>query len=263
MSEAGPRRVLRWPGWTLPMATSLCLLLLCGLCMAEGRRAPKIPRCPPTCSCTKDSAFCVDTKAIPKSFPPGIISLTMVNAAFTDIPEGAFSHLHLLQFLLLNSNTFSQIADDAFAGLSHLQYLSLSNNNLQVLPRELFKHLDILTDLDLRGNSFRCDCKIKWLVDWMEKTNTSVPAIYCASPFEFQGRRIHDLTPRDFNCLSADFAVYETYPFQSLSVESYEFSDDLYVVFAQPNTGICTVFIWDHVNMLFKTHYNITFQETT
>ena len=60
---------------------------------------------------------------------------------------------------------------------------------------------------DLRGNSFRCDCKIKWLVDWMEKTNTSVPAIYCASPFEFQGRRIHDLAPRDFNCISAGFTL--------------------------------------------------------
>lgn len=55
-----------------------------------------------------------------------------------------------------------------------------------------------------------------------------------------------------------DFAVYEIYSFQSLSVESYEFNNDQYIVFAQPNTGICTVFIWDHVNMLFKTHYNIT-----
>lgn len=56
---------------------------------------------------------------------------------------------------------------------------------------------------DLRGNSFRCDCKIKWLVDWMERTNTSVPTIYCASPFEFQGRRVRDLVPRDFNCITA------------------------------------------------------------
>ncbi|KAA8592779.1 hypothetical protein FQN60_018234 [Etheostoma spectabile] len=234
----------------------ICLSLLC-LCLflpreSDARRAPKIPRCPATCSCTKDSAFCVDTKAIPKSFPPGIISLTMVNAAFTTIPEGAFSHLHLLQFLLLNSNTFTMIADDAFAGLSHLQYLSLSNNNLQQLPRDLFKHLDILTDLDLRGNSFRCDCKIKWLVDWMEKTNTSVPAIYCASPFEFQGRRIHDLAPRDFNCISADFAVYETFTFHSVSVESYEFNEDQFVVFAQPDSGFCTVYVWDHVEMVFR-----------
>lgn len=75
----------------------------------------------------------------------------------------------------------------------------------------IFRTLDLETDddlcptflRDLRGNSFRCDCKIKWLVDWMKKTNTSVPAIYCASPFEIQGRRIQDLTPRDFNCISA------------------------------------------------------------
>ncbi|TDH12553.1 hypothetical protein EPR50_G00048180 [Perca flavescens] len=268
--------------WTRLICLSLLCLCLCLPRESDARRAPKIPRCPATCSCTKDSAFCVDTKAIPKSFPPGIISLTMVNAAFTTIPEGAFSHLHLLQFLLLNSNTFTMIADDAFAGLSHLQYLfienndiqalskytlrglkslthlSLSNNNLQQLPRDLFKHLDILTDLDLRGNSFRCDCKIKWLVDWMEKTNTSVPAIYCASPFEFQGRRIHDLAPRDFNCISADFAVYETFPFHSVSVESFEFNEDQFVVFAQPDSGFCTLYVWDHVEMVFRMFHNIT-----
>ncbi|MEQ2253114.1 Leucine-rich repeat LGI member 3 [Ilyodon furcidens] len=275
MLELGPR----WTRLIFMLVVCLCLYL-----PGESytRRAPKVPRCPASCSCTKDSAFCVDTKAIPKSFPPGIISLTMVNAAFTMIPEGAFSHLHLLQFLLLNSNTFTKIADDAFAGLSHLQYLfienndiqdlskytfrgikslthlSLSNNNLQQLPRDLFKHLDILTDLDLRGNSFRCDCKIKWLVDWMEKTNTSVPAIYCASPFEFQGRRIRDLTPRDFNCITADFAVYETFPFHSVSVESYEFSGDQFVAFAQPDSGFCTLYIWDHVEMIFRKFHNIT-----
>ncbi|XP_077377498.1 leucine-rich repeat LGI family member 3 [Festucalex cinctus] len=275
MTELGPRR---------PCAIYFLLLCL-SLCPpgdASSKKAIRIARCPATCSCTKDSAFCVDTKAVPKSFPPGIISLTMVNAAFSTIPEGAFSHLHLLQFLLLNSNTLSTILDDAFAGLSHLQYLfienndvqtlskytfrglkslthlSLSNNNLQQLPRDLFKHLDILTDLDLRGNSFRCDCKIKWLVDWIQKTNTSVPPIYCASPFEFQGRRIRDLAPRDFNCISADFAVYETFPFHSVSVESYEFSGDQFVAFSQPESGFCTLYVWDHVEMTFRTFYNIT-----
>ncbi|XP_037536503.1 leucine-rich repeat LGI family member 3 isoform X2 [Nematolebias whitei] len=222
------------PKWTRLLCLSVLCLCICLQRESDARRAPKVPRCPATCSCTKDSAFCVDTKAIPKSFPPGIISLTMVNAAFTTIAEGAFSHLHLLQFL------------------------SLSNNNLQQLPRDLFKHLDILTDLDLRGNSFRCDCKIKWLVDWMQKTNTSVPAIYCASPFEFQGRRIHDLAPRDFNCITADFAVYETFPFHSVSVESYEFNADQFVVFAQPDSGFCTLHVWDHVELTFKRFHNIT-----
>lgn len=117
-------------------------------------------------------------------------------------------------------------------------------------------------------------------------TNTTVPAIYCASPFEFQGRRVSDLAPRDFNCITAgftsllsrgflqgvvvelvrdlcplcptDFAVYETFPFHSVSVESYEFSEDQFVVFAQPDSGFCTLYIWDHVEMTFKKFHNIT-----
>uniref|UniRef100_A0A665W7N1 LRRCT domain-containing protein n=1 Tax=Echeneis naucrates TaxID=173247 RepID=A0A665W7N1_ECHNA len=233
----------------------ICLSLLC-LCLclpkdSSARRAPKIPRCPATCSCTKDSAFCVDTKAIPKSFPPGIISLTMVNVAFTTIPEGAFSHLHLLQFLFIENNDIQALSRYTFRGLKSLTHLTTDANrhDLSVV---------CLLLRDLRGNSFRCDCKIKWLVDWMEKTNTSVPAIYCASPFEFQGRRIHDLVPRDFSCISADFAVYETFPFHSVSVESYEFSGDQFVAFAQPDSGFCTVYAWDHVEMVFRRFHNIT-----
>uniref|UniRef100_A0A3Q2Z0Y7 Leucine-rich repeat LGI family, member 3 n=1 Tax=Hippocampus comes TaxID=109280 RepID=A0A3Q2Z0Y7_HIPCM len=237
------------------------LLFLClSFCLpgdTNTKKAIKIPRCPATCSCTKDSAFCVDTKAIPKSFPPGIISLTMVNAAFTTIPEGAFSHLHVLQFLFIENNDVQTLSKYTFRGLKSLTHLSLSNNNLQQLPRDLFKHLDILTDVDLRGNSFHCDCKIKWLVDWIDKTNTSVPPAYCASPFEFQGRRIHDLAPRDFSCITADFAIYETFPFQSVSVESYEFSGDQFVVFSQPESGFCTLYVWDHVEMTFRTFHNI------
>lgn len=56
----------------------------------------------------------------------------------------------------------------------------------------------------------------------------------------------------------ADFAVYETFPFHSLSAESYEFSGDQFVVFAQPDSGFCTVYVWDHVEMTFRRFHNIT-----
>ncbi|NWR39635.1 LGI3 protein, partial [Tachuris rubrigastra] len=267
---------------------------------AEGRRPPRPPPCPPTCSCTRDTAFCVDSKAVPKNLPPEVISLTMVNAAFTEIREAAFAHIPSLQFLyvpcspsrasrcpgcppgadtsplslgsLLNSNKFTLIGDNAFAGLSHLQYLfienndiqelskgtfrglkslthlSLANNNLRTLPRDLFKPLDILSDLDLRGNTLACDCKIKWLVEWLESTNTTVPAVFCSSPGQFEGQRIRDLALGDFQCITTGKGESPpVLPFQAVSAEPFTYASDLYVALAQPSASSCSVLKWDYV----------------
>ncbi|NWY06276.1 LGI3 protein, partial [Nothoprocta ornata] len=259
---------------------------------------PRPPPCPPSCSCTRDTAFCVDSKAIPRNLPPEVISLTMVNAAFPEIREAAFAHIPSLQFLLLNSNKLALIGDGAFAGLSHLQYLcvagtraggtgtgaawgqapasppaprfienndiqalskgtfrglkslthlSLANNNLQTLPRDLFKPLDILSDLDLRGNALACDCKIKWLVEWLETTNTTVPAVFCSSPGQRQGQRIRDLALADFECITTDFVVHQVLPFQAVSAEPFTYASDLYLALAQPGASSCTVLKWDYV----------------
>lgn len=58
--------------------------------------------------------------------------------------------------------------------------------------------------------------------------------------------------------LPIDFAVYETFPFHSVSVESFEFNEDQFVVFAQPDSGFCTLYVWDHVEMVFRMFHNIT-----
>ncbi|MGH0125744.1 UNVERIFIED_CONTAM: hypothetical protein FKN15_001578 [Acipenser sinensis] len=160
--------------------------------------------------------------------------------------------------LFIENNDIQSLSKRAFRGLKSLTHLSLANNNLKHLPRDIFKHLDILTDLDLRGNSLSCDCKMKWLVDWLGKTNTSVPAIYCASPPELQGRKLADLKTHDFNCITTEFAVYETFPFHSVSVESFEFAGDLFVAFAQPATGNCSLYVWDHVETVFRKFNNIS-----
>lgn len=60
------------------------------------------------------------------------------------------------------------------------------------------------------------------------------------------------------HCPPVDFAVYETFPFHSVSVEAYEFGGDQFVTFAQPDSGFCTVYIWDHVEMVFRRFHNIT-----
>uniref|UniRef100_A0A6J0SLE2 Leucine-rich repeat LGI family member 3 n=1 Tax=Pogona vitticeps TaxID=103695 RepID=A0A6J0SLE2_9SAUR len=257
-----------------PKGRVLLLGLLGLACMwspAACRRPPRPPPCPPSCSCTRDTAFCVDSKVIPKNLPRDVISLTLINAGFSEIKEAAFAHLPFLQFLLLNSNKFSLIGDNAFTGLSHLQYLfienndiqalskntfrglkslthlSLANNNLRTLPRDLLKPLEILSDLDLRGNSLTCDCNIKWLVEWMESTNTSVPAVFCGSPPQYQGQKIRELPLKDFDCVTTDFVVHQVLPFQSVSAEPFLYASDLYVALAQPSSSSCTILKWDYV----------------
>ncbi|XP_078499516.1 leucine-rich glioma-inactivated protein 1 [Lissotriton helveticus] len=242
----------------------------------------KKTKCPRGCTCTKDNALCEKAKDIPDNFLPDIISLSFVRSGFTEIPEGSFLHIPSLQLLLFTSNSFDVIGDDAFTGLPHLEYLfiennkiktlsrnafrglkslihlSLANNNLQTLPRDVFKGLDSLTNVDLRGNSFHCDCKMKWLVEWLSNTNATVEQIYCESPPEYNGRKINSLSPKDFDCITTEFAVYQSLPYQSLSVDTFSFMNDEYVVIAQPFTGKCIFLEWDHVEMFFRNYDNIT-----
>lgn len=65
-------RARRGPGRGLLVLSTLgfCLML-----QASAKRPPKTPPCPPSCSCTRDTAFCVDSKAVPKNLPSEVISL--------------------------------------------------------------------------------------------------------------------------------------------------------------------------------------------
>lgn len=41
-------------------------------------------------------------------------------------------------------------------------------------------------------------------------------------------------------------------------MESYEFHGDQFVTFAQPDSGFCAVYVWDHVELVFRRFHNIT-----
>ncbi|KFM06490.1 Leucine-rich glioma-inactivated protein 1, partial [Aptenodytes forsteri] len=261
------------------IAYFLCLLSV--LLLTEGKKPVK-PKCPAWCTCTKDNALCENARSIPRSVPPDVISLSFVRSAFTKIPEGSFLLTPSLQLLLFTSNTFDVISDDAFMGLPHLEYLfiennsiksisrntfrglkslihlSLANNNLQSLPKDIFKGLDSLTNVDLRGNAFNCDCKLKWLVEWLGSTNATVEDIYCESPPEYKKRKINSLSPKEFDCIITEFEVYQSLPYQSLSVDTFSYMNDEHVVIAQPFTGKCIFLEWDHVEVMFRNYDNIT-----
>ncbi|XP_036590057.1 leucine-rich glioma-inactivated protein 1 isoform X1 [Trichosurus vulpecula] len=261
------------------IAYFLCILSV--LLLTEGKKPTK-PKCPALCTCTKDNALCENARSIPRSVPPDVISLSFVRSGFTEILEGSFILTPSLQLLLFTSNSFDVISDDAFTGLPHLEYLfiennniksisrhsfrglkslihlSLANNNLQTLPKDIFKGLDSLTNVDLRGNSFNCDCKLKWLVEWLDTTNATVEEIYCENPPEYKKRKIRSLSSKDFDCIITEFAASQLLPYQSLSIDTFTYMNDEYVVIAQPFTGKCIFLEWDHVEKTFRNYDNIT-----
>ena len=65
--------------------------------------------------------------------------------------------------------------------------------------------LDCLIDntSDLRGNNLVCDCKLKWLVEWMVHTNATMDQISCSGPSSHQDQKINDLVATSFDCIKA------------------------------------------------------------
>ncbi|XP_041345063.1 leucine-rich repeat LGI family member 2 [Pyrgilauda ruficollis] len=248
------------------------------------RRGWPRPRCGPPCSCWRESALCVGAAGAPRSLPAGLGSLSLVNGTFSEVKDRMFSHLPSLQLLLLNSNSFTVIRDDAFAGLFHLEYLfiegnkietisrnafrglrdlthlSLANNHLKALPRDVFSDLDSLIELDLRGNKFECDCKAKWLFLWLKMTNSTVSDVLCIGPAEYQDKKLNDVTSFDYECTTTDFVVHQILPYHSVSVDTFNSKNDVFVAIAQPSMENCMVLEWDHIEMNFRSYDNITGQ---
>lgn len=260
------------------------LSMVIGISLLSGKVIGKAPKCPSRCSCTKDTIMCIGTSSVPRITANDVTSLSLVNGSYREITEGMFSSLPFLQLLLLNSDSVTSINSDAFAELPHLEYLfiesnkiesisrhafrglknlihlSLANNGIRSLPRDVFIDLDSLIELDLRGNMFQCDCKTKWMMSWLRIINATVTDVFCAGPSDHAGKRLTDLATSAFDCMSTEFVLHQILPYESVSVNTFSFKDDVYVAIAQPNVGNCSVLEWDHIEMNFRSFYNITGQ---
>ncbi|XP_043848747.1 leucine-rich repeat LGI family member 4 isoform X4 [Dromiciops gliroides] len=208
----------------LELARQMLLLLLLGA--AGTAWEPHKGKCPPSCSCTKDSALCNGSPRVPEGFPPTLLSLSLVRSEVTRLTSGSFLEIPSLHLLLFTANTFSVIGDDAFAGLSYLR--------------------------DLRGNPFLCDCRLLWLVLWLPRVNASVGAGSCAGPTPLADRQLQHLDPDAFHCRTVELSWFQTLGEPALGVETFSYLGEPHVVLAQPFAGKCLFLVWDYMLQRFR-----------
>ncbi|XP_036751272.2 nyctalopin [Manis pentadactyla] len=106
-------------------------------------------------------------------------ALGLVSRAwFTDLAE--------LELLYLDRNSIAFVEEGAFQNLSGLLTLHLNSNHLMVLTGAAFQPGFFLGRLFLFHNPWHCDCRLKWLQDWMESSG-HVADVLCVSPSSVAG----------------------------------------------------------------------------
>lgn len=64
--------------------------------------------------------------------------------------------------------------------------------------------------------------------------------------------------PNCCKCMFLDFVVHQILPYQSISVDTFNSKNDVFVAIAQPSMENCMVLEWDHIEMNFRSYDNIT-----
>jgi len=91
------------------------------------------------------------------------------------VTTGSMKNGAVLQVLDVGFNLISRLPEDSFASVRALTLLALDGNPLATLPRANFAHLNgTLRGLSLGGRALRCDCKLRWIAEWIRDQDLQV-----------------------------------------------------------------------------------------
>lgn len=107
-------------------------------------------------------------------------SLSLLNNLLADFPVGAVHALKELRVLDIGFNLLTSLPESAFRGNPSITLLALDGNPLPTVPETAFLHLNAtLRGLSLGGRFLHCDCRLKWVAEWIRKGDLQVsPRLY-------------------------------------------------------------------------------------
>jgi hypothetical protein len=160
-------------------------------------------------------------------------TLNLEGNRLTSVPFDVFHDLRALQHLYLSFNPIEELSDYAFPGLPLLETLSLEHCDIKTITPRAFIGLDRLKTLDLSynrlktldslmlrylqtihslsvlyifGNQWICDCKLRWLRQWLDGKDQSLilqnemGMLMCSGPKKLEGRDLMSININHFAC---------------------------------------------------------------
>uniref|UniRef100_A0A8C7KZ49 Slit homolog 1 protein n=1 Tax=Oncorhynchus kisutch TaxID=8019 RepID=A0A8C7KZ49_ONCKI len=159
------------------------------------------PQCPSECTCLETVVRCSNKhlRTLPKGIPRNVTELYLDGNQFSVVPK-ELSTFKYLQLVDLSNNKINSLTNSSFSNMSQLTTLILSYNSLRCIPSLAFGGLRSLRLLAIGANPLYCDCRLRWLSDWV-KTGYKEPGIArCAGPTGMEGKLLLTTPAKKFEC---------------------------------------------------------------
>ncbi|XP_063237644.1 leucine-rich repeat and fibronectin type III domain-containing protein 1-like protein [Bacillus rossius redtenbacheri] len=133
-------------------------------------------------------------------------SLSLLNNLLAEFPKGGVGRLKELRVLDIGFNLLTELPEDAFSGNPSLTLLALDGNPLATVPARALAHLNTsLRGLSLGGRSLQCDCRLRWVAEWIRDKDLQVTSRernpqFCGSPAAMRDRGFYSIVPEELRC---------------------------------------------------------------
>ncbi|XP_074097350.1 leucine-rich repeat and fibronectin type-III domain-containing protein hattifattener isoform X2 [Cotesia typhae] len=133
-------------------------------------------------------------------------SLSLLNNLIPDFPTAAINSIHDLRVLDIGFNLITELPVNAFANNPSVTLLAIDGNPLSTVPEEALARLNgTLRGLSLGGRFLVCDCKLRWIAQWIRTKDLQVTSRerkpqFCGSPLRLQDRNFYSIDPEELMC---------------------------------------------------------------
>ncbi|CAH0748742.1 unnamed protein product [Diatraea saccharalis] len=142
-------------------------------------------------------------------------SLSLLNNLLPEFPTKAIATLSDLRVLDIGFNLLNKLPVDAFSKNTAITLLALDGNPLPTVPLEAFAHLNqTLRGLSLGGRFLNCDCRLRWIIEWIRNGELQVTSRernpqFCGTPSQFRERGFYSFEPNELVCEHETTAIPE------------------------------------------------------